>query len=69
MGAIVPIVVIKIIIVLHMVKKIKKRFFLALLGGAWDNGANAGGFDWDLDNAASYRYRIVGGRLEHAIKI
>ena len=36
---------------------------VALLGGRWDYGADAGAFCWDLDGAASYRYRDVGGRL------
>lgn len=69
MGAIVPIVVIKIIIVLHMVKKIKKRFFLALLGSKWNNSANASSFYWNLNNTASNRNRNISSRLEHAIKI
>ena len=33
------------------------------LGGTWYHGSNAGAFCWTLDNAASYRYRHVGGRL------
>ena len=35
----------------------------ALLGGEWNYGANAGGFYWNLHNAASHRTRTVGGRL------
>lgn len=33
------------------------------LGGAWDYGSGAGAFGWRLNNAASHRYRNVGGRL------
>lgn len=36
---------------------------VAILGGAWYYGADAGAFYWNLYNAASYRYRTVGGRL------
>lgn len=36
---------------------------VARLGGRWDGGAYAGAFCWHLDNAASNRYRDVGGRL------
>lgn len=36
---------------------------VAILGGRWNNGAYAGAFCWDLGNAASNRYRYVGGRL------
>ena len=36
---------------------------VALLGGAWSNGSNAGGFCWRLDNGVGYRNRDVGGRL------
>lgn len=36
---------------------------VAILGGRWNAGANAGAFYWHLDIAASYRYRTVGGRL------
>lgn len=37
-------------------------FLVALLGGSWNNGANAGGFCWLVANASSHRNRYVGGR-------
>ena len=36
---------------------------IALLGGVWNNGYNAGGFRWNLNNGVGNRYRYVGGRL------
>lgn len=36
---------------------------VALLGGSWGNGSNAGGFYWSLDNGVGTRSRIIGGRL------
>lgn len=36
---------------------------IALLGGPWNRGGNAGGFCWDLDNGVGSRYRSIGGRL------
>lgn len=36
---------------------------IALLGGGWNYGSNAGGFYWSLYNGVGYRYRNVGGRL------
>ena len=36
---------------------------IALLGGGWSSGSNAGGFYWDLTYGVGYRYRYVGGRL------
>lgn len=36
---------------------------VAILGGSWNSGATAGAFCWNLDSAASYRYRYFGGRL------
>lgn len=36
---------------------------VATLGGRWDDGAYAGAFYWYLTDAASYRYRTIGGRL------
>ena len=36
---------------------------VALLGGKWDNGSDAGAFCWFLYNDASARYRNIGGRL------
>lgn len=36
---------------------------IALLGGSWNYGVNAGGFYWNVYNGVSTRYRGVGGRL------
>lgn len=36
---------------------------IALLGGCWNDGGNAGGFYWSLGNGVGNRYRTVGGRL------
>lgn len=36
---------------------------IALLGGPWIDGGNAGGFYWYLVNGVGYRYRYIGGRL------
>jgi hypothetical protein len=36
---------------------------IALLGGNWSNGSNAGGFFWTLYNGVGARYRSIGGRL------
>ena len=36
---------------------------IAPLGGAWNIGANAGGFCWYLSSSVGYRTRYVGGRL------
>lgn len=36
---------------------------IALLGGSWSYGGNAGGFYWGLDSGVGTRYRNVGGRL------
>lgn len=36
---------------------------IARLGGGWDYGSGAGGFDWTLVNGVGYRSRAVGGRL------
>ena len=36
---------------------------IALLGGSWSNGSNAGSFYWSLDGSVGYRSRHVGGRL------
>ena len=35
----------------------------ARLGGSWTSSSNAGVFCWNLNNAASARYRILGARL------
>ena len=36
---------------------------VAKLGGSWDSWSFAGSFCWDLNDAASIRYRCIGGRL------
>lgn len=36
---------------------------IALLGGNWNDGGNAGGFYWSLGNGVGNRYRSIGGRL------
>lgn len=36
---------------------------IALLGGHWNGGGNAGAFCWYLVNGVGYRYRHFGGRL------
>lgn len=36
---------------------------IALLGGHWVNGGDAGGFCWYLINGVGYRGRSIGGRL------
>lgn len=36
---------------------------IARLGGGWDNGGDAGGFDWYLDSGVGLRARVIGGRL------
>jgi hypothetical protein len=36
---------------------------IALLGGGWNNGADAGGFYWSVRYDVGYRARIFGGRL------
>lgn len=36
---------------------------VAILGGKWDSGADAGAFYWTLNDAASHRHRDIGGRL------
>lgn len=36
---------------------------IALLGGSWSSGSNAGGFVWALNAGVGYRNRDIGGRL------
>lgn len=36
---------------------------IALLGGGWDSGSDAGGFCWNLTYGVGNRYRAIGGRL------
>lgn len=43
--------------------KVAEYWTVARLGGSWTYGANAGGFHWGVDSAASYRSRRIGGRL------
>lgn len=36
---------------------------IALLGGGWSDGSDAGGFCWSLADGVGYRARSIGGRL------
>ena len=36
---------------------------IALLGGSWGSGSDAGGFYWSLSSGVGYRYRNIGSRL------
>ena len=36
---------------------------IALLGGSWNGGGDAGGFYWFLHSGVGYRARSIGGRL------
>ena len=36
---------------------------IALLGGVWYNGSNAGAFCWSVTDGVGTRYRTIGGRL------
>lgn len=38
-------------------------YTVALLGGSWVSGSNAGGFYWYVHSASGNRYRTIGGRL------
>lgn len=38
-------------------------YSIALLGGGWNVGGNAGGFCWALNGGVGYRSRDIGGRL------
>ena len=38
-------------------------YTVAILGGSWYDGSNAGGFAWVVYNASGSRYRSIGGRL------
>ena len=42
---------------------------VAVLGASWHNGLGAGAFCWNLNDASSYRYRYVGGRLVYRKKV
>ena len=39
---------------------------VAKLGGGWDCGSCAGGFDWYVDGASGGRARDIGGHLLNA---
>lgn len=47
----------------HWVTQNLNGYRIALLGGRWSDGANAGGFCWYLDNGVGCRGRYFGGRL------
>lgn len=36
---------------------------IALLGGGWSNGVDAGGFCWGVGDVSAFRHRRIGGRL------
>lgn len=36
---------------------------IARLGRTWDDGSDAGGFDWNVNGRVGYRDRYIGGRL------
>jgi len=38
-------------------------FFIAILGGRWNSGSYCGAWYLIVNNASSYRYRVIGGRL------
>ena len=38
-------------------------YTVAILGGGWTHGSNAGGFCWYVNDASGNRGRIIGGRL------
>lgn len=38
-------------------------YTVAVLGGGWNGGSNAGGFRWNVDAASGARDRTLGGRL------
>lgn len=43
--------------------KVAEYWTVPILGGSWSHGADAGGFDWAVNSAASNRARDIGGRL------
>lgn len=47
----------------HWVTQNLNGYRIALLGGRWPIGGNAGGFCWGLNNGVGDRYRYVGSRL------
>lgn len=38
-------------------------YTVAILGGSWPHGSDAGGFNWHVSPASGTRYRHLGGRL------
>ena len=42
---------------------------IALLGAGWNAGANAGAFDWKVNDAPSYRHRAIGARPVYFPKV
>lgn len=47
----------------HWVTQNLNGYRIALLGGLWNSGSYAGGFDWSLDGSVGHRTRRIGGRL------
>lgn len=43
--------------------KANKSWTVALLGGSWRSGTDAGGFDWDVYDGSGLHTRALGGRL------
>lgn len=47
----------------HWITANLNGYRIAILGGGWNDGGNAGAFDWYLNGGVGYRARDVGGRL------
>lgn len=47
----------------HWVTQNLNGYRIALLGGCWTDGGNAGGFYWYLHTSVGHRARNIGGRL------
>ena len=47
----------------HYITPNLNGYRIALLGGCWNFGGNAGAFCWYLDFGVGSRYRLIGGRL------
>ena len=47
----------------HYITPNLNGYRIALLGGVWDIGGDAGAFFWSLGNGVGSRYRGIGGRL------
>ena len=43
--------------------KAQSYYTVAILGGSWIYGSDAGGFYWSVNDGSSDRYRSIGGRL------